>query len=255
MGNLYSNIETLCQQRGITITDMCKESGASRGSLTDLKKGRKATLALPTLQKIADYFGVSIDSLNGRKESIRTDYLRAIGPAEENLLTKYRFLDARGKASVNAVLEAEYDAMQQPDENVVDFGTIRHYLYSPACGVNGLTSGEDYEDIPRTADMPDGADFCLTVSGDSMEPYIHDGDMVFVNESARLQDMDVGVFSVDGATYVKQYAPLYDGSLMLLSANPERESANIRIPRESSHSVQYFGKVILPKKLPQPFYK
>lgn len=34
---LYDNIERLCKERGIKISEMCRGSGASRGSLTDLK--------------------------------------------------------------------------------------------------------------------------------------------------------------------------------------------------------------------------
>ena len=63
MENLYENIEKLCKQRGVNVTTMCKESGASRGSLTDLKNGRKQTLKYETLDKIASYFGTSVDAL------------------------------------------------------------------------------------------------------------------------------------------------------------------------------------------------
>nr|DAM22462.1 MAG TPA: Cro/C1-type HTH DNA-binding domain protein [Caudoviricetes sp.] len=63
MANLYENIEKLCKQRGVNVTTMCKESGASRGSLTDLKNGRKQTLKYETLEKIASYFGTSVDTL------------------------------------------------------------------------------------------------------------------------------------------------------------------------------------------------
>lgn len=63
MANLYENIENLCKQRGVNVTTMCKESGASRGSLTDLKNGRKQTLKYETLDKIASYFGTSVDTL------------------------------------------------------------------------------------------------------------------------------------------------------------------------------------------------
>lgn len=63
MANLYENIEKLCKQRGVNVTTMCKESGASRGSLTDLKNGRKQTLKYETLDKIASYFGTSVDVL------------------------------------------------------------------------------------------------------------------------------------------------------------------------------------------------
>lgn len=68
MSKLYNTIEELCRQKGITITTLCKESGASRGSLTDLKKGRKQTLATDTLFKIAAYFDVSIDYLLGNEQ-------------------------------------------------------------------------------------------------------------------------------------------------------------------------------------------
>lgn len=63
MANLYENIEKLCKQRGENVTTMCKESGASRGSLTDLKNGRKQTLKYETLDKIASYFETSVDAL------------------------------------------------------------------------------------------------------------------------------------------------------------------------------------------------
>ncbi|WP_085833874.1 helix-turn-helix domain-containing protein [Clostridium merdae] len=63
MLSLYEKIDLLCKEEGINITEMCKRSGASRGSLTDLKKGRKKSLTADTLAKIANYFGVSVDSL------------------------------------------------------------------------------------------------------------------------------------------------------------------------------------------------
>ena len=65
MDDLYKRIDALCPQKGITITGMCKESGANRASLTDLKKGRKQGLSAETLAKIATYFKVSVDFLLG----------------------------------------------------------------------------------------------------------------------------------------------------------------------------------------------
>lgn len=67
---LYDNIERLCKERGIKISEMCRGSGASRGSLTDLKMGRIENLHSTTLAKIADYFGVSIDDLYGRSQTV-----------------------------------------------------------------------------------------------------------------------------------------------------------------------------------------
>lgn len=68
MGNLYARIETMCHNKGVSITDMCRESSASRGSLSDLKMGRISSLTAGTLSKLSAYFGVSIDVLIGNDE-------------------------------------------------------------------------------------------------------------------------------------------------------------------------------------------
>lgn len=196
------------------------------------------------LLRLADFYEVSVDYLLGRSNGIV--YLRT------KLDEKFDSLDERGKKTVSALLDVEAEQIEKP---IIDYGTIRKYLSRPAAGFGGLVEGEDYEDIPRTAETPREADFALVVSGDSMEPYIHDGETIYVTQKAALDKMDVGVFFVDGATYVKQYAPSYDGSVYLLSANPDRESANVFVSAESNRSLQCFGKVILPKKLPAPVYR
>lgn len=70
MSTLYETIDHLCLARGINATKLCKSIGISRGILTDLKMGRKKTLAVDTLSKIAGYFGVSVEYLmsGGQKE-------------------------------------------------------------------------------------------------------------------------------------------------------------------------------------------
>lgn len=66
--DLYNKIQALCRSRGINITIMCRECGASRGALGDLKAGRKNSLSAETLRKISEYFSVSIDYLLGGGE-------------------------------------------------------------------------------------------------------------------------------------------------------------------------------------------
>ena len=68
MYDLYNKIEGLCKKRGVNITQMCKESGVSKASITDLKMGRKQALSSMTLSKIASYFNVSVDYLIGNEQ-------------------------------------------------------------------------------------------------------------------------------------------------------------------------------------------
>ena len=175
---------------------------------------------------------------------------------ETAIVQGYRALDRHGKNLVRLVIDAESDRIREQEAAaapVIDLGTIRHYLYSPAAGPDGLAEDE-FEDIPRTEDMPRGADFCVTLSGDSMEPYLHDGQMIFVARDRQVNRLDVGVWYYQGGTYVKQLDKRED-AIYLLSANPDREAANLRIPYESEHDLRCYGKVLGIKKLPLPEYR
>lgn len=249
-----NNLKALRETRGMKQSDFAETLDMKPSTYAGYENGSRDP-STDIWISVSERYRVSIDYLMGQTDNPHGTKFAGKSKIEE----RYSALDNHGKKLIDTILDLELERagtiIQMPETPIIDLGTIRKYLSRPAAGVNGLVEGEDYEDIPRTPDMPKNADFCLVVSGDSMEPYIHDGETVYITESDPLHDMDVGVFSVDGATYVKQYAPSYDGSLYLLSANPERESANITISKNSNQNVQYFGKVILKKKLPPPHYK
>ncbi len=131
---------------------------------------------------------------------------------------------------------------------------IRHYLVPAAAGYASPIEGEDYEEIPLPEGAPADADFCIEIRGDSMEPYIRDGERVYVKRSAPIKEFEPGIFFVDGDVFCKQFCPGYAGETYLLSANPRREDANITIHRDSGRNCIYFGKVLLDQKLPRPVY-
>ena len=54
--------------------------------------------------------------------------------------------------------------------------------------------------------IPDGAEFGVRVSGDSMEPVYHDGQIVWVQQCETLRTGEVGVMIYDGQGYIKAYA-------------------------------------------------
>ena len=250
---------------------MFKNLKALRESLNMKQKDFAAVFGLPTSTynnyetgksdpgsnfwiAVAEKYNVSIDYLLGFTD----DPQRSKFATPSKLDQKYAALDDHGRHLVDAVLEIETEriaaAPPRPAAQIVDLGTIRLYYSNPAAGIAGLTD-DDYEDIPRTPDMPQEADFCLTVSGDSMEPYIRDGDMIFITEKLPVGELDVGVFTVNGGAVVKQYHRNPDGSADLLSANPEREDCNIHLSAEENSTVVCWGRVILPRKLPAPVYE
>ena len=247
---MFSDVlKYLRKREHMTQQELANKLKISRGAVSMYELGQREP-DFETLEAIADCFNVSMSVLLGKDETIKP-------PAQylTDLQKKYNALDDHGRGLVDLVLDAEYRRCMAPIQEPDKIVYIRHYLSSPAAGINGQVSGSEYEDIPYPEGAPQGADFCLTVNGDSMEPYISDGSMVFVKRDAPLNDLDVGIFLVDGATYVKQAVRSYDGSLYLLSANPAREDLNIIVPKDSTSTVVCFGKVLLDQKLPAPIYE
>lgn len=64
---MYEVFEQLLQKYGVTPYKVAKESGVTQTALSNWKAGR-STPTTKTLQKIADYFGVTIDYLMTGKE-------------------------------------------------------------------------------------------------------------------------------------------------------------------------------------------
>ena len=87
-----------------------------------------------------------------------------------------------------------------------------------------------------------------------MSPCVNDGDTVFVQRTADLQNGDVGIFCVDGAMYCKQFYKGPLGDLWLVSLNENRRSSNVHVSAESNSTVTCFGKVILGFRQSLPGY-
>ena len=235
--------------------DIARLLGVSKSTVS----GYCAGTQMPRMDKIetlAHHFGVSRAELIGDESPAPEPAPLPVEPEPTSpAVLVYEELNERGQAEF---LRYGNYLRQQPEyraeKPVLRFETIKHFLVPAAAGYASPIQWEDYEEIPRTADTPAGADFCITVRGDSMEPFIPDGSLVYVKRGAPLQEFEAGIFFVDGDVFCKQWCTDYRGTLHLLSANPLREDANIHIPRDSGRVCVCFGKVLLPRRLPKPEY-
>ena len=80
---LYERIDKLCKDNGTNITQMCKDAGVPRSALSEYKAGRNKTISFANLQKIADYFDMTVDELvNGETK-------KAPAEAEDEEINEY----------------------------------------------------------------------------------------------------------------------------------------------------------------------
>lgn len=173
-------------------------------------------------------------------------------PAERTLLRRYRALTTSGQQTVGTVLDALHSyqsELAQPETSAPR--VIPLYRTPAAAGYASPVFGEDFDYLTVDGSVPPGAEFAVRIQGDSMEPVIADGSVVYLSHDP-LVPGDVGIFCVDGDMLCKQYHRDVLGVTYLFSLNRARADADVVFPAESGRSLVCLGRVLLPHRPPLP---
>lgn len=250
------NLKAIRMDRGMTQRSLGVSLGVTPVTIGNWERGTRQP-SFDLLVRLAETLKTSTDELLGRYAG------KILSLEAEAIARKYASLDTHGRSLVDTVCTMEYERVQHSakvirlpsrdeSQHVSRHRFLPKYLSPPAAGFGVPLERDDFEMILVDDNTPDDADYAVCISGDSMEPYISDGDMVFVMETNELDDGDVGIFCVNGEMYCKQYHVDDDGTLHLLSANPDRERASFHISPDSGYSVRCCGKVLLDFCVPLP---
>ena len=185
---MFSDIfKYLIQSQKISVYQISKDTGISESLMSQWKSGRQLP-KYDNLNILADYFKVSGDFLLGRTENpnIENKVIKIVRPDEKKetdipkrILPFYRTAASAGAGS---------------------------YLFDD--------TPVEYINVPKT-DTTSVADYILEVRGDSMEPKFYDGDCVLIQRSERIYEGQIGIFILNGESYIKKM-----GSGELISFNP-----------------------------------
>lgn len=119
-------------------------------------------------------------------------------------------------------------------------------LASVSCGSGCLADDniEGYVDLPESVART-GEFFALTVKGDSMEPDIHDGDVVIVKEQPDAESGEIIVARINGDEGVcKRLRKYPDGTIALMSNNPAYPPKYFSDKEVAEKPVTVVGKVV-----------
>lgn len=164
---------------------------------------------------------------------------------ERQMMEKFRPLSPDNKTLVRTLIDTLWQAQQQstlPSDTPVR--EIPLYRSPAAAGYVSPMFNTDFEYISVKGLVPPAAEFAVRIQGDSMEPYITDDSVVYVNRDP-LRDGDVGIFWVDGDIFCKQYHTDGSGTVYLLSLNRDRCDADIALPAGSERTFTCFGRVMM----------
>ena len=130
---------------------------------------------------------------------------------------------------------------------------VKLYDIPVSAGTGNFIDTSEYEiiSLPQNK-VPDGTDYALHISGDSMEPLYHDGQYVFIKSVESLEPGEIGIFFYDGNVYIKMLdaseetvedefgEETAEQSLYLVSLNEKYKP----IPIENEAPFRVLGKVL-----------
>ena len=207
-----------------------------------ISKLKLKTKKLANIIAISEALGCSIDYLvNGTPQN---DNNYTLDDFEISFIKKFRELDACGRDVATYVVDREHarvsEVVVKQETTVVQKKSVPTKVISPldvqrSMGVVASRRSIALFDMPVSAgsgmylddtsaekiNIPDNdktksADFALRISGNSMEPKYHNGDILLVERCESFNEGELGIFVLDGQGYFKQY-----GGDRLISLNPE----------------------------------
>nr|WP_294037700.1 XRE family transcriptional regulator [Ruminococcus bromii] len=202
-------IKDLAKTKGYKLSDMFETIGIGKNTMSNLKTSMPKA---DTLAKIADYLDCSVDYLLGRTDNSEVN---------TNLVIK----------SLPLITSEE---LNKPSTKTI----IIPFYRTPASAGTGSWLNDDtpveYTNVPKT-EKTLSADFLLEVRGDSMQPKFLDGDRVLVKNSESIYEEEIGVFVLNGESYIKKM-----GRNELISLN----SAYKPIQLHEFDEIRCVGKVL-----------
>ena len=243
--SLGQRIQERREELGITRAELARRLGVTPTAVANYEGGKNA-LREDLLLKLFQVLDVDPnylyqDALMGQAFVCSVE--------EQTLVRKYRKLATPGRQTLHAVADAlgAYQAELEAAQPPAEVRQIPLYRCPAAAGLAAPVFGEDFDYMDVAGDVPRGAELAVRIQGDSMEPWIRDGSVVYVNHDP-LQSGDVGIFCVDGEMVCKQYVRDALGMVYLFSLNRRRADADIVLPPSSGRSLACFGRVMLPRR-------
>ena len=133
----------------------------------------------------------------------------------------------------------EHTEQPFPNSNMI------HVLGRVAAGIplEAITDIVDEEEIPEEL-AKTGEFFGLKISGDSMEPDIHNGDTVIVRKQDDAESDEIVIALINGNDGVCKRLKKYADSIALISLNPNYEPMYFSQKEISEKPVKIIGKVV-----------
>ncbi len=196
-------LKELREQAGYSQYSFADKFGVAQSTVGSWEAGKREP-NFDTMQRLADFFGVSVDYLLGRETTPG-------GPPEPSVPGS-KWIPVLGKVAAGTPIEAIEDIL-------------------------------DYEEIDAQT-AASGDYFALQIKGQSMEPKISNGDVVIVRQQNDCDSGDIAVVLVNGDEATVKRIKKEPAGIMLIPSNSAYEPKFYSNDDIESLPVSIIGKVV-----------
>ena len=196
--SLHERIREARKRAGMTQAALAKAVKVAPSTLAGWEKNMEPSAAQIGLVALAT--GVSVNFLFQDEMQEPVDPI--VSQKEMKMVRQYRDLDDYGRDAVDGVLSVEFRRCQETRRKtpLYDFG-----IYDlPSAAGSGIPVEDAELYTVLLKEPPPRGSFGVKVNGQSMEPTYMDGDIVFVRHATDVPLGKVGIFTVNGITYIKR---------------------------------------------------
>lgn len=236
MANLYisQQLKAARKAAGLTQRDVYGWLGVGQSTFSAWETGQSEP-PIGVFLKLCQKYGIRDIVGYFIPEAALPDGVSSVSPA---FLNKLLSLSPRGREAVENCLDFEY---RQAKQKRIPFSRPRQiplYTQTATAGRGSFLDSTDAELADLNA--PEDADFAIRISGDSMEPLIFDGQIVYIRKQQELRSGEIGIFLYNNESYCKLWENR-DGTPKLISLNPAYRPMVLT----PSDSFVVCGKVLL----------
>lgn len=231
-------LRALKSKSSLSTREIAKISGIPEPTLEKLFAGQTKNPGINTVQQLVHALGYTLDDLD-----VDTPTPNKKAPSQKDeadeIAERYRSLDEHGQGAVKAILNFEHAAVvaekkqsgtpRRPELKVTKrsdgFIELRVYDQPAAAGLGNYLDDPDFhiEQYPAN-EIPEGTDFGIRISGDSMSPDIRNGSTAFVQSRSTIEPGKIGIFLVNGEAFCKKLmVDKVKGQIRLVSLNSDYE--------------------------------
>ena len=243
-----SRIKQVKNEKKITNEKLSELTGIPLSTVSKILAGISDSPKLSNMVLIARALDCTLDYIVSGTPQNNNNY--TLTDKEIEFIETYRQLDSYGKDLVEVVAQKELDRVGVITERIAASSAVAEQEEHPQKTAKIITapsfaSSNQFYDFSKKAvllyDLPVSAgpgvyldddlaeeiniplnertetvSYALRISGNSMEPKYHDGDIVLVEEAENVDVGELGIFVLDGNGYFKKY-----GGDRLISLNEE----------------------------------